>query len=224
MYVLIHTHIVYSTILTYCMYSAPIDLACYSTGEKLHSNIMYCNMMLESVVSEPALLSLSTEILAVKGPLPVGEIGKLLAETTSIGNLSQKLKEKFGGLKKFLEKFTNVFVISNDHPFNPNVLLRNSLSPEHLDLIDRGIFPHQLLQKTKKVIIFVILVYVLLLLIVSFCFLTGDHAFSEEEEEQQLHRLHVGAGLQLGQRPGLSRQPLHRPAAARTGTAAGAGS
>lgn len=128
-----------------------IDEKYYSGVDKLAASIMYCNMMLESVLSEQALLTLSIEILAVKGPLPVGEIGKLLAETTSIGNLSQKLKERFGGLKKFLERFQSSFVISNDHPFNPNVLLRESLSPEHLDLIDRGIFPHQLLLKTKKV-------------------------------------------------------------------------
>ncbi len=128
-----------------------VDPRYYSNAEKLASNIMYCNLMLESVLSEPALLTLSTEILAVKGPLPVGEIGKLLAETTSIGSLSQKLKERFGGLKKFLERFPTAFVLSNDHPFNPSVLLRSSLSAEHRDLIDRGIFPHQLLQKTKKV-------------------------------------------------------------------------
>lgn len=132
-----------------------VDPQYYSSPDKLWSNIMYCNLMLESVLSEPALLTLSTEILAVKGPLPVGEIGKILAETTSIGSLSQKLKERFGGLKKFLERFQNTFVISNDHPFNPNVLLRSSLSAEHLDLIDRGIFPHQLLQKTKKVRFFI---------------------------------------------------------------------
>lgn len=130
--------------------------------------------MLESSLSELALLSLSMEILAMKGPLPVGEIGKLLAETTSIANLSQKLKEIFGGLKKFLERFPNKFVISNDHPFNPNVLLRDSLSAEHLDLIDRGIFPHQLLIKSKKVIyqaynVFIVAYYVYLLHIRALC-------------------------------------------------------
>ena len=107
---------------------------------------------MESVLSDSALLTLSAEILAIRGPLPVGEIGKVLAETTSIVNLSQKLKEKFGGLKKFLERYQNKFVISNDHPFNPNVLLRSSISAEHLDLIDRGIFPHPLLNKPKKVL------------------------------------------------------------------------
>jgi len=106
---------------------------------------------MEAVVSDGALEALAMEILATKGPLPVGEIGKILADTTSIPNLSQKLKEKFGGLKKFLELFPSSFVISNDHPFNPNVLLRSSLSMEHLEMIDKGLFPPQLLVRPKKV-------------------------------------------------------------------------
>jgi hypothetical protein len=65
--------------------------------------------------------------------------------------LSQKLKEKFGGLKKFLENFPASFVVSNDHPFNPNVLLRTTLAAEHLEMIDQGIFPSQLLVRPKKV-------------------------------------------------------------------------
>jgi hypothetical protein len=36
-------------------------------------------------VTSPALLSLTTEILSDKGPIPVGEIGKLLQEATSNG-------------------------------------------------------------------------------------------------------------------------------------------
>ena len=119
--------------------------------ERLMNHILYCNFVLESVLSDAALLVLCTEILKEKKVQPVGEVGKMLAEITSSPNLSAKLKEKFGGLKKFLEFFSGRFIFSNDHPFNPNVLLRSSLSSEHLDLIDRGIFPHQLLQKTKKV-------------------------------------------------------------------------
>jgi len=106
-------------------------------------------------VSEAALLTVSVEILTSKGPLPVGEIGKVLAELTCISNLSLKLKERFGGLKKFLEHFSDKFAISNDHPFNPHVMLRDTLSAEHLELIDRGIFPHQLLMKTRKVTFFI---------------------------------------------------------------------
>jgi hypothetical protein len=119
---------------------------------KIWQNILYCNLIIESIVTESALITLSIEILADKGPLPVGEIGKILAEFTSIPNLSMKLKEKFGGLKKFLERFPEKIFISNDHPFNPNVVLRNTLSVEHLDLIDRGLLPMQLIIKSKKVL------------------------------------------------------------------------
>jgi len=88
---------------------------------RIWQSILYCNLVIESIVTENALITLSIEILAEKGPLPVGEIGKILAELTSIPNLSMKLKEKFGGLKKvykthfefncFIEstKFNSVF-------------------------------------------------------------------------------------------------------------------
>lgn len=145
---------------SYCMFvifsrftqpgAARLDLYAI-TADKLWDMINYCNLMLESVLSESSLSHLTTEILATRGPLPVGEIGKILADSTSISSLSQRLKEKFNGLKKFLEHFPTSFVIFNDHPFNPNVLLRAAIGSEHLELIDKGIFPHQLLAKAKKV-------------------------------------------------------------------------
>ena len=119
--------------------------------EKIEQDISYSDLMIEAIVTDQALQVLAMEILAMKGPLPVGEIGKVLAEMTSIPSLSLRLKEKYGGLKKFLEQYPASFVVSNDHPFNPNVLLKCSLSQEHLDLLDKGIFPHQLLVKAKKV-------------------------------------------------------------------------
>lgn len=41
----------------------------------------------------------------------MGEIGKMLQEITGISTLSAYLKDKFGGLKKFLENFEEDFVI-----------------------------------------------------------------------------------------------------------------
>ena len=122
-----------------------------ASATALWRNILYGSFLLENIVSESALLTVTIEILRSKGPLPVGEIGKVLAELTCIPNLSAKLKERFGGLKKFLEQCANKFAISNDHPFNPHVMLRDTLSVEHLELIDRGIFPSQLVAKTRKV-------------------------------------------------------------------------
>jgi len=85
---------------------------------------MYCDFLLNAEVTAPALFSMASEILADRGPLPIGEIGKLLQETTANSSLSIVLKDKFGGLKKFLEIYPTVFLISNDHPFNPKVYLR----------------------------------------------------------------------------------------------------
>ena len=64
-------------------------------------------------------------------------------------NLPGKIKEKYGGLKKFLERYPEDVVICADHPFNPHVFLRKPLSIADLDLIGRGIIPPHL-RKVKR--------------------------------------------------------------------------
>jgi hypothetical protein len=119
--------------------------------ERLLSHIMYCNFVLESVLSDSALLLLCTEILKEKKVQPVGEVGKMLAEITSSPNLSAKLKEKFGGLKKFLEYFSGRFIFSNDHPFNPSVTLRSILDSMNLEPTDKGVQNLTNIHKARKV-------------------------------------------------------------------------
>jgi hypothetical protein len=84
-----------------------------------------------SQISDSALRILSLEILSEKGiALPVGEIGKMLQEATAMSNvLSAALKERYGGLKKFLESNPDDFLISSDHPFNPHVNLKMKKQP-----------------------------------------------------------------------------------------------
>lgn len=74
----------------------------------------------------------------------------LVQESTSNPNLSTVLKEKFGGLKKFLEVHPDTFIIGKDHPFNPNVYLRASLTDAELALIAAGGSLAQLGGKRKK--------------------------------------------------------------------------
>ena len=119
--------------------------------DRLVHHILYCNFVLESVVSDTALLMLCTEILKEKKIQPVGEVGKMLAEVTSTPNLSQKLKEKFGGLKKFLEHYSGRFVFSTDHPFNPCVTLHNILTGMRLEPSDAGVQSLAAYIKSKKV-------------------------------------------------------------------------
>ena len=53
-------------------------------------------------------------------------------------------KEKYGGLKKFLERYPEEVVICADHPFNPHVFLRKPLNRGDLELIAKGIIPPHL--------------------------------------------------------------------------------
>lgn len=53
-------------------------------------------------------------------------------------NLSSFVQDKFGGLKKFLEKYEQDFFVSNDHPFNPHVYLRGEVTEEQIKLLLSG--------------------------------------------------------------------------------------
>lgn len=96
--------------------------------DELRENIRYCALLLQEEVTDSAIYTLSKQILVEKGSVPVGEIGKLLQEATANPSLSQILKDKYGGLKRFLESRPETFFISHDHPFNPHVYLKSTMS------------------------------------------------------------------------------------------------
>lgn len=106
--------------------------------DKVFDSIRYCNLLLEAQITESALRTLCIEILIDKGSLPVGEIGKMLQEAVSTSSMPALLKEKFGGLKKFLERYPDDFVMNSDHPFNPHVHLRQSLTADEYACVMRG--------------------------------------------------------------------------------------
>ena len=115
-------------------------LATCVSFENIWEQACYMDLILTGNINEPALLILSKEILCDRGTLPVGEIGKVLQELTATTSLSGKLKEKFGGLKKFLEKFPSEFMICTDHPFNPHVFIKKSLSESDMAEVAKGMF------------------------------------------------------------------------------------
>jgi len=92
----------------------------------------------DSIINPAQLVTLAESVLNEKGPLPVGEVGKMLQEATGNPSLSQILKERHNGLKKFLEKYSDKFIMSCDHPFNPHVYLRRSYGPDDQRVIESG--------------------------------------------------------------------------------------
>ncbi len=105
---------------------------------RINDGINSSNFVTDSNVNPSQLVTLAEAVLNEKGPLPVGEVGKMLQEATGNPHLSQVLKERHNGLKKFLEKYSDKFIMSCDHPFNPHVYLRRSYSPDDQRMIENG--------------------------------------------------------------------------------------
>ena len=63
----------------------------------------------------------------------------LLQEATSNSGLSSTLKERFGGLKRFIEGYPDIFLVATDHRFNPLVYLCSGLTIEQSTQIKAGV-------------------------------------------------------------------------------------
>ena len=57
--------------------------------------------------------------------MAVGRMGSLMHDATSNHCLPTMLKEHYGGLKRLLERHEGVFMVGDDHPYNPHVSLRH---------------------------------------------------------------------------------------------------
>lgn len=98
----------------------------------------HAELVLANQITPEALISMVVHVLEMKGPLPVGEIGKQLQEATGNPQLSQVLKERYGGLKKFIEGISSIVHVGEDHPFNPHVYLPSQAPPPRHDHREGG--------------------------------------------------------------------------------------
>ena len=74
-------------------------------------------------LTEPQLITLACRILSDHGSVPVGKMGSLLHKAANDHTLPALLKERYGGLKKFLQAQCKYFILGDDHPYNPHVAL-----------------------------------------------------------------------------------------------------
>ena len=74
-------------------------------------------------LTEAQLIALACRILSDHGSVPVGKMGSLLHKAANDHTLPALLKERYGGLKKFLQAQSAYFVLGEDHPYNPHVAL-----------------------------------------------------------------------------------------------------
>lgn len=97
-----------------------------SCPQQIEISLKYGELILASIVTPEALAKLIVSIIETKGPLPVGEIGKILQEMTGNESLSNVLRAQYRGLKKVVEGFHEVFQVGTEHPFNPLVHLHEN--------------------------------------------------------------------------------------------------
>lgn len=97
---------------TDCAYKTLIDwFGVAVSAIEAWDQVQYANLMLKGYVTDSSLWSLCCDVLIDRGFMPVGEIGKLLQELTMSVSFSTILKDKYGGLKKFLEMFPEDFYL-----------------------------------------------------------------------------------------------------------------
>mmetsp|Transcript_17189 Transcript_17189/g.23621 ORF Transcript_17189/g.23621 Transcript_17189/m.23621 type:complete len:1185 (+) Transcript_17189:168-3722(+) len=112
--------------------------------DNIWQNILYCNLIMDTMCSDSAVVSVCIEDIACHGPRPVQDLVKTLTDVTGLPTLSFTLKEKYGGLKQFLERFPDTFVFSSKTNFNPMVMLRSNLNSEELAMLENGDCPPHL--------------------------------------------------------------------------------
>lgn len=125
-----------------------IDFALFNTEtQSVWRNILYCNLVQESILSVPGLQILAAEILADCGPMTVDQLAERLSIETRVPQLVQKIQIKFQGLVHFLSESPDLFVCAQDDEVNPHIVLRRSISQFDQQKIDStGYFPPELLE------------------------------------------------------------------------------
>lgn len=99
--------------------STPLD----ANLPKILDNLNQARQFETPDVSEPDLVIMIRKLLLQYGSVPVGKLGSLLHNHMQNHSLPSMLKERYGGLKKLIERHTDSFIIGTDHPFNPSTHL-----------------------------------------------------------------------------------------------------
>lgn len=106
---------------------APEDYDPYaSSPSEIEGWLAHVEGVFVKTVPRDALCAVVYHILATKGPVPVGEIGKCLQGMTNNNDLMPTIKLEYKGLKKFIEMYPEFYSVGTEHPFNPLVYLNST--------------------------------------------------------------------------------------------------
>lgn len=92
--------------------------------DKIVANLDHARQFETPDLTEDQLVHLIIDLLKERVSVPVGRMGSLLHDATNNHSLPAMLKEHYGGLKRLLERHTDIFQVGRDHPYNPAVQLK----------------------------------------------------------------------------------------------------
>ncbi|GAB5360593.1 hypothetical protein AAMO2058_000641000 [Amorphochlora amoebiformis] len=82
----------------------------------------------DTAITHEEIVELACTVLRrYPGGMAIAKLGTLMHKEANNHALPSILKERYGGLKKFLQGQQDKCVMGNDHPYNPHVTLRSNL-------------------------------------------------------------------------------------------------
>jgi len=109
---------------TYASSATREELGALPDIGELKQILAYVRFLILFDTSEAGILAFLLQTLRRKRSLLVGELGQLLRSRMNKSAWQTLFKTRHGGLKRFLERYPDLFQIENDHPLNPHVSLR----------------------------------------------------------------------------------------------------
>mmetsp|Transcript_3460 Transcript_3460/g.5358 ORF Transcript_3460/g.5358 Transcript_3460/m.5358 type:complete len:677 (+) Transcript_3460:152-2182(+) len=87
----------------------------------------------DTAVTHEEIVELACTVLRrYPGGMAIAKLGTLMHKEANNHALPSILKERYGGLKKFLQGQQDKCVMGNDHPYNPHVTLRRNTNSNYL--------------------------------------------------------------------------------------------
>ena len=106
------------------------------TIDNIWKNVLYCNMILDGLICESAIVTACTEEISTRCPRSVQELVQAIKDM-----IGQHSSVRLSGLKTILEKYPDTFAVVNGSNGIPLAFLWSRLSPEDTQLIRNGFCP-----------------------------------------------------------------------------------
>jgi hypothetical protein len=103
-----------------------------------HRPAVHSDDSFEIALTEGELLGIIVHILRTNPSVPIGKLGSAIHISGQDYRIPAYLKKKYGGLKRLLTMYPDLFAFRDDHPFNPTLelLVSDEQLPDYVTRYD----------------------------------------------------------------------------------------